>query len=332
MEIINKIKLNYKSWLMVGIGVLVVIFILMPQSKQIPTGSTPSFNLANKEPQPSFIMNSPSEINWVTEDKQLGEEVGALGAVKPVLSDTRINSFLELMGLNKEEKTSEKNGIIFFNSSNGKKMVLADKMNNILEYSEDIVGKSDLQGEVKISSDEIKSKLYSLVGLILNDNQIQINIAESNFKKFIYPRQITAEEKDADMVEFRGGYNFEGKPINLYTGQPVSASYSMGGRLLKLIVQIPPQISSTDKKLTLMTLAQIKKIPMEKIKIWNVDGGADFELAGQQIIGKVNATDIILGYIYDQKGTLWPYYFITGNSFPDSGPVKVTLITSAVEE
>lgn len=333
MELLNKIKQNYKSGILVFLGTLLVIFVLMPQNnKQTKTPSTNNYNLADREPEPDFQMDSPTEIKWLIEDKQFPEEVLSLIVVKPTFSKERFSRILEMFGLAESDKTGEQGSIGFY--GNDRKFAFIDEANNQIEYSKNVESKKDISGTWVYSTDEIKDKLNEEVVKITGNNNLQMVIEEAGFKKFVYPRTVTTDDiKQADMISYVGRYAYKTVPIVTFTNELVKATYGLNGDLIKLDVQVPPEVSDSTKKMTLLTLDQVKRQPMNKFKVWKIEGGANYDLSGgEQIIKRMNATDVSLGYIYDQKENLWPYYFVTGNSFPESGPVKVTLIVSAVDE
>lgn len=328
MDLIHK----NKKYITAGVLLLITVLIFWPKNKEVVTKVEQLNNQVNNLviPKPPIAFETPNKIEWSL-SQIMGEKVNqVLSTKRTAVSEIQNKNFTELMGLNYNNRQLN-SGLISINESTGRKHVNIYLNSSSLEYGENIDDKSQIDNSTKKNVDLLKNNLSDLLDKILGSNSYRIdNIA---YKQFVYPRWVSSGEAKADTVEIEANYLINNIPLLTFTGSPIKATYTMGGRLVKLQIQLPPKVTSKIKIEKVIDLDTVKAAPMKSFYIYKIMADKAYELeAVQEKIGTVSITSGHTAYVYDSNSNVTaPYFILEGNSELETGAAKVILITPAID-
>lgn len=305
---------NSKFYSIIGILIVILlVLVLWPIKKK--EEEVIIKNISISEPQPEFFLDSPQMIDWFNlTDKQF-TSVSILSTERyliPELFKNKIPEYIKGKPVNSDE---------YFNY---------DDNRSEFEFSKNITSKKQIQ-RGSWGADQLSDRLNQVFTQI-NDTDLEIKIEKTTNKEFLYPWWINTDKTIPDVVEISASFFYKNIPIRLFNGFMINANYFTNGDLVKMKVAYPFGKIVKMIEEPVINLSSLKNRNINNFKIWKIEGNSDYELSGEQEkINRVIVDSYNLGYIYDVKSkVVWPYYFIEGKSNLSTGEIKVTLITSAI--
>ena len=326
---IKKIKLIIGGILLL----IVTILIFWPKNKE-------TVNIIKQEsttekaitiPKPPFTMDSPKKIEWSLAQTD-GEKINeVLITEKQNISEVQNKKFTELMGLNYDSRQLNSDQISIIGGG-GKKHINIYLKSSSLEYGEDIENKNQLDNSSKKSIDQLKNGLTETLNKIFEVDKLSYKIDSISYRQFIYPRWVSSSEIEADTVEIEANYLINGTPLVSFNGSPIKATYAWSGKLVKLQIQLPPTIKQRNGNYNLVTVEEMKSLPIKSFYVYKIVADKNYELeAVQEKIDTVNVTSGYISYVYDSSSNITaPYWFLEGNSQLGTKTAKVVIITPAI--
>ncbi len=307
--------------ILIILGTLLVVFLLVlfwPVFRKDENGE-PIKERKLMRPEAEFIMKTPKEIEWKIDEEKEYKKTKAM--------------IVQGKNWSEDDKAKIRNVLIGGAMPVGQFFKIYDTADRY-EFSRNIETADEIE-EGDLDDMTIKGLLENMMEQLQEvNNGIGMGSVEIRYKEFLYPWWVSATRDKFDALELRANYVFEGVPVAMFNGHPIIANYFTNGKLAKIQGQIPFEKVVKSEEKELISLDSLKKVRAEDIKIWEINGGQEYELSGEDVeLEKVEIYDYNLGYIYDFKSkVVWPFYFLNGNSQLATGPAKVILITPATRE
>jgi len=293
-----------KYWWIMGLGIVFLLVLFWPKNKNKNIDEVETITVREDIYMPIEIMR-PESVGWLkTENIELPVMV-KMKAQKQVIDEKREAKIKESVGIDEE------NGFV-------------DKVNNLVEYTEEIKGLNQLPKTGEWNIELFKERLQRMTESINGGGNLEIEWRGISYQKLLYPRWVEAGIEDAQSVEIRGDYVINGIRISTYYGESIVGIFNKAGKLIRLNVYLIPEISQDEGY---EDLANIDVVSQSPARIYGI-----VDDAGLEKVGRVNVTQSKIVEIFDnERNLIRPYYWLDGNTYSDSSkqPVKVSLILKA---
>ena len=295
-----------KYWWIIGGGIIILMVLWWPkkQTTNIPVETKP---IATIRTDPYLPVELPraETINWLFSENINLPEIFKNRIKKQVISTEREGKIMKLLGIN------ENNGYV-------------DRENNIIGYSEEIKGIDQLPTDGSWKIEELKNKLKDIVEEINEKEEMEIKWTSVKYQKILYPRWIESIEAEAQSVEIRGNYIFDGQEMTTYFGESIRGIFNKKGKLLKINLSLIPEILKEEEIVQLINIDKVSQSPT------NIYGIVDN--AGIESVEKINITQAKIVTVYDNKRSIIkPYYWLEGNTYYENKSVNLSLLVKAEE-
>jgi len=298
-------KIMKKSWWIIGIGIVFLIFLMWPRDKKEEVPEIIPTPTVWQDLEMPIELPKVNKVNWLIKENIELPKIVKMSIKKQDIDVDRENRIKKILGINGE------NGFI-------------DKINNIIEYVKEITpkDKDKLDRNEEWNLAEIKDNFKNIIEEINEIKGIEIEWTEVNYQTLLYPRWIKATEKEAQSVEIKGDYIVNGIRISTFYGEGIKGVFDRKGNLLKLTLSLRPNfIPKEDYE----ELANIDEVSRRPVQMYGV-----FDNQGIEKINEVNITEAEIVEIYDNKRNLIkPYYWLEGNTFFENKPTKIRLLLKA---
>lgn len=298
---IEKIK---KKWLVIG-GVVffgIILWSSWPRNKEEGnTIKTVKIEEQRNDPYLPVELSQPKKVNWMKSNENDGTKTKELNIQRQGIDDQREKEIKNILGMTTE------NGYV-------------DKENNVISWTKEISSKNQIPGTGKWNLEEDKKKLTDLVEKI--NGKTEIVWTKTTYQKILYPRWIESVESEAQSVMISGDYVIQGVRASTYFGDSISGIFNRRGELLKIYINLAPEVIKSDKEIKIISTDEASRSPMNIYGI--VDRG------GAEEINEVNVNKAELINVFDNKRNLLKaYYQLSGNSWVENKSVKITMLVKA---
>ncbi len=294
-----------KSWWVLGIGIVFLIFLIWPKDKKEKIYEEIPVPIIRQDLEMPVELPKVTSVNWLIKDNIELPNIIKLSIKKQAIDIDRENRIKKLLGINEE------NGFV-------------NKENNIVEYVKEVTPREKLNASDEWNLTEIKENFKNIIEEINEIKGIEIEWTENNYQKLLYPRWIEATENEAQSVEIKGDYVINGIRISTYYGEAIKGIFDRKGNLLKLSLSLRPNFIPNDEKEELINIDEASQSP---ISMYGV-----FDNQGIEKINEVNITQAEIVEVYDNKRNfLKPYYWLEGNTYSENKPFKIKLLLKAVK-
>lgn len=298
---IEKIK---KKWLVIG-GVVffgIILWSSWPRNKKEDnTIKTVKIEEQRNDPYLPVELSQPKKVNWIKSSEKDGTKIKELNIQRQGIDDQREKEIKNILGMTTE------NGYV-------------DKENNVISWTKEISSKNQIPETGKWNLEEDKKKLADLVEKI--NGKAEIVWTKTTYQKILYPRWIESVESEAQSVMISGDYVIQGVRASTYFGDSISGIFNRRGELLKIYINLAPEVIKSDKEIKIISTDEASRSPMNIYGI--VDKG------GAEEINEVNVNKAELINVFDNKRNLMKaYYQLSGNSWVENKSVKIMMLVKA---
>ena len=298
-------KIMKKSWWILGIGIVFLMFLIWPKDKKEEIYEQIPAPIVRQDLEMPVELPRVTRVNWLIKENIELPKIIKLSIKKQNIDIERENRIKNLLGINKE------NGFV-------------DGVNNIIEYVKEVTPRDKLNTSEEWNLTEIKNNFKNMVEEINEIRGIEIEWTGVSYQTLLYPRWIKATEIEAQSVEIRGDYVINGIRITTYYGEGIKGVFDRKGNLLKLTLSLRPNFIPTEEYEELVNIDEASQSPIQMYGV--------FDNQGIEKINEVNITNAEIVEIYDNKRNfLKPYYWLEGNTYSENKPVKIKLLLKAVK-
>jgi len=296
------IKMIKKYWWVIGIGIILLLFLIWPRKKKEEILERPIITVRSDLSLPVELPRIES-VSWTIKENIELPKILKMKIQRQEINEDREGRIKRRLGIN------DKNGFV-------------DKVNNIIEYSKEIESINQLKVDRDWEIAVFKDKFTLLIEEINEINGLEIVWTEIKHQKILFPRWIEATEEDSQVVEIMGDYVFNGIRLSTFFGEAIKGIFDRRGNLLKLTLSLRPNFIPSDEFRELINIDEASQSP---ISMYGV-----FDNQGIEKINKVNITEAEIINVFDnERNLLKPYYWLEGNTFFGNKPVKIKLLLKA---
>lgn len=317
---------KYYRFGIVGIGIILITLIFWPKNKSGTGGGFEMLKPKWKDIYLPEMIARPGKVEWNIGD-DMTKTVAKIETSAPQNETDRVAKILALKGIKITDINKDDGENIFYygNRNNG----MWNRTTGLVQAEENITSKKQLLTQEILDTGDIRVYLENILKTI---DKKQIRWTEVSFKKLVYPRWVTSEEKEANVVEFLGNWTIDGKIVRNFADDTIKITTTRGGKILSANIYLLPEATVNGEQ-QVVDKTTLTNTDVADMGIVSYKGGANYELEVDNInIENVNVTQDELVYVYDgRRNKILPYFLLTGTSVA-MGPVKVEMITGAVRE
>lgn len=298
------ILMNKKYFGIVGAVLILLLWWLWPKKETVENKieEIPTTTIRQDLYLPTELPRIKS-VNWATKTEIELPKIIKMSIQRQEVDEERENKIIKSLGIN------ENNGFV-------------DKINNIIEYTEEIKSVEQLKQTGNWNIEKYKEKLKAEVEELNEIRGIEIEWTEVIYQKVFFPRWVETSEKEAQSVEIRGDYLINGVRTSTYFGEAIRGTFNRNGELIKLYLSLRPIFIPSEEFEELINVEEASQSPIGMYGV--VENG------GIEKIDKVNITEAEIVEIYDNKRNLLkPYYWLEGNTYSENKPVVIKLLLKA---
>lgn len=244
--------------------------------KKTPATPTPTKTEVKRIETEEIERKSVAEINYVNTDLT-DKEMTTYEITPEIVSKDRIQDFLLKVGMESFKET-ESGKTFFYNDENNNQGAHIDIESHNFSFTRTISSVSDIRTRVGLSENKLKEKVTEFVDSINDNKEIKYQLNQGVKKRLVYPRWVTTDKDDWEVIEYEGNWIINGVKVVDYIEQPIAVTITRGGKIVKLKIQyIPGEIKITGK-VKIPSLAKLKATAVEKMIVWEVKGGENYEI------------------------------------------------------
>lgn len=303
------------QWVIIGILFLGLLFWSIwskkgSQSSNVPTvpGVAPTLGVDNSQTNFPETLKNIGTVNWSLEIKQnYPEQLKKITVKRKTIDEKREGEILKYFGIN------EQNGYVL-------------KEQNYIQYTNMPKNMDKVPVTTSWEIGELKNKLRKIASDLNNEIGLEVEWTSTSYRKYNQPYMVEATQAEAQFLEISGDYVVDETRLSTFHGEAIKAFFDGQGNLLKISIYLKPEVRTTDDYWQIMTLEEAKNSPINRYRA----GVNDL----YDEIGKVNATQIQLVQIYDNKTeSIEPYFLLEGNTFStrDQKPVNLSVLLKAIK-
>ncbi len=288
------------------------IWLIWPKDKKEPTktpivpGIAPTLGVDNKQTTFPETLKKIGAVNWNSDIKQNYPEEFKKITIKRKIIDEKIEGeIIKYFGINKQ------NGYVV-------------KELNYIQYTNMPSNLDKVPVTTKWEIGELKNKLRKIASDLNKETALEVEWTNNSYRKYNQPYLIETTQNEAQFLEISGDYLVDGMRLTTFHGEAIKAYFDGQENLVKIMIYLKPEIKTTDDYWQIMTLDEAIKSPIN-----NYRAGVN-DLYDE--IGKVNANQIQLVQIYDNKReSVEPYFILEGNTFSpkENKPINIPVLLKA---